>query len=451
METNANSPMERRTKPQPVATVERGNVALDIYPTTNTVNGKEYPQFRFTYISGSQRIRRRFSDLEEAKREAALVATKLANNEAEVLKLTGTERVDYVKAMQKLREWRLDADLNDAVKDYVSAVKRLPLDTTLREVVDFYFRRNPATLPQKAVREVVDELIAVKVKAENSEVYLEDVESRLGRFADAMQMNIGQVTGPMIERHLDTFVSPRTKRNHLRLITTLFKFAVKRKYLSKDALDELTGIELPKAKDGEVLIFSPDELREILTTARPELLPWIAIAAFSGLRAAELQRLDWSEVNLTEKHVEVPASKAKTASRRLAPLPDNAVAWLRPYVKSEGRVTGFENMAKQIGWLVQDVNKARQARAEQEGKEPKSAPKFSWRRNGLRHSFVSYRVAEIKDVEQVALEAGNSPTMVFQNYRKVVSEAEAVKWFAIVPPAEETNVIPMPTAAVAQS
>jgi integrase len=433
-----------------VATVERGNIALDIYPATNTVNGKEYAQFRFTYISGSQRVRRRFADLEEAKREAELVATALVNNEAEVLKLTGAERADYVKAMQKLREWRTDVDLDDAVKDYVAAVKRLPQDTTLREVVDFYFRRNPANLPQKTAREVVDELIAVKIKAQKSAVYLKDVGGRLGRFADAMMMNIGQVTGPMIERHLDTFTSGRTKKNHLRLITTLFKFAVKRKYLTKDALDELTGIELPDADGGEIQIFSPDELREILTAARAEILPWIVIAAFSGLRAAELQRLDWSEVNLTEQHVEVPASKAKTASRRLAPLPDNAVAWLRPHVKSEGRVTGFENMAKQIDWLVQDVNKARQARAEQEGKEPKSAPKFIWRRNALRHSFISYRVAEIKDVAQVALEAGNSPTMVFRNYRKLVTEGEAVKWFAIVPPAEEENIIPMPAATVAR-
>lgn len=53
--------------------------------------------------------------------------------------------------------------------------------------------------------------------------------------------------------------------------------------------------------------------------------------------------------------------------------------------------------------------------------------------NGLRHSFISYRVAAIKKVAEVALEAGNSPQMIFSNYRELVSR-DAKEWFAIVPP-----------------
>ena len=37
--------------------------------------------------------------------------------------------------------------------------------------------------------------------------------------------------------------------------------------------------------------------------------------------------------------------------------------------------------------------------------------------HGLRHSFISYRVAETQDVAKVALEAGNSPQIIFQHYR----------------------------------
>ena len=44
--------------------------------------------------------------------------------------------------------------------------------------------------------------------------------------------------------------------------------------------------------------------------------------------------------------------------------------------------------------------------AEFEGWEP-----LAWKHNALRHSFISYRVAK------VSLEAGNSPRMVFSNYR----------------------------------
>jgi hypothetical protein len=36
----------------------------------------------------------------------------------------------------------------------------------------------------------------------------------------------------------------------------------------------------------------------------------------------------------------------------------------------------------------------------------------SWKRNGLRHSFISYRIAPVKNENTVSLEAGNSPQMI---------------------------------------
>ena len=47
---------------------------------------------------------------------------------------------------------------------------------------------------------------------------------------------------------------------------------------------------------------------------------------------------------------------------------------------------------------------------------------------------------------QTALEAGNTPKIIFSNYRELVKPADAVKWFAIEP-AVPANVIPAPVAA----
>jgi len=57
--------------------------------------------------------------------------------------------------------------------------------------------------------------------------------------------------------------------------------------------------------------------------------------------------------------------------------------------------------------------------------------------NALRHSFISYRVAQTQNVAQVALEAGNSPRVVFSNYRELVRPTDAEKWFGITPEAVE--------------
>lgn len=78
------------------------------------------------------------------------------------------------------------------------------------------------------------------------------------------------------------------------------------------------------------------------------------------------------------------------------------------------------------------------------------AAKVKWKRNGLRHSFISYRLAEIKNVHQVSLEAGNSPQMVFAHYRQLVTETQAKEWFEIVPPRDLDNVLPIPAATVKQ-
>ena len=58
------------------------------------------------------------------------------------------------------------------------------------------------------------------------------------------------------------------------------------------------------------------------------------------------------------------------------------------------------------------------------------------------------RVAQVQNVAQVALEAGNSPKMTFSNYRELVKPAQAAKWFAISPE-QPANVIPVPKSEAA--
>jgi len=80
----------------------------------------------------------------EARREGELVAAKLANGENDVLRLTSTDRAVYMQAAAHLRP--LEVPLNVAALEYVSAVKSLPDGATLKEAVDFFRRRNPASL-----------------------------------------------------------------------------------------------------------------------------------------------------------------------------------------------------------------------------------------------------------------------------------------------------------------
>ncbi len=58
---------------------------------------------------------------------------------------------------------------------------------------------------------------------------------------------------------------------------------------------------------------------------------------------------------------------------------------------------------------------------------------IEWPNNVLRHSYATYRLAQCQDASRVALEMGNSPQMLFRNYRELADEHDAAAWFAIAP------------------
>ncbi|MCX6873583.1 MAG: hypothetical protein NTW21_07220 [Verrucomicrobia bacterium] len=61
------------------------------------------------------------------------------------------------------------------------------------------------------------------------------------------------------------------------------------------------------------------------------------------------------------------------------------------------------------------------------------ALKIGWPHNVLRHSFISYRIAKIKSADQVALAAGNSPSIIFKHYRELTTDNQVEEWFGILP------------------
>ncbi len=133
-------------------------------------------------------------------------------------------------------------------------------------------------------------------------------------------------------------------------------------------------------------------------------------------------RLDWQTVKLERGHIEITAANAKTASRRIVPILPNLAAWLKPHAKQTGKI--LPSGADYYHELM------REAAAET---KMENLPAVELKHNALRHSFISYRVADTQNVAQVALEAGNSPAMVFGHYRELVTTDDAKKWFAIKP------------------
>jgi hypothetical protein len=56
-----------------------------------------------------------------------------------------------------------------------------------------------------------------------------------------------------------------------------------------------------------------------------------------------------------------------------------------------------------------------------------------WKNNALRHSYVTYAMAQERDAWKVAEQVGNSPRVLQAHYKGLVLATDATEWFGITP------------------
>ena len=68
-----------------------------------------------------------------------------------------------------------------------------------------------------------------------------------------------------------------------------------------------------------------------------ELLPFLVLGLFCGVRSdGELQKLQWSDIDLNDKIVTIRPEVSKTKRRRFVDLSNNAKAWLQLFIQRAG-------------------------------------------------------------------------------------------------------------------
>jgi integrase len=402
-----------------------GNVTVKIYQRTRPTNtgGTRTIYEVANYVNGTRRLTS-FSEHAPARREAERIAGLLSAGESTAANLRADEAAEYGNAVAILRNASLETSLQTVADRYAEAVKILGSENIV-EAAKEYIRRNPVERPARTVRQVADELIEVKTKRKASERYLQDLRYQLNKLCEKFPENVDTVTTGDLQLWFDRLdAAPRTVRNIRSAAAALFRFAEARCYIGKGD-NPATATEKIKAKNGDdIEIYSPDEVARLLAAAPDSIRPAMAIQAFTGIRTAELMRLEWQSVKLDRQHIEITAANAKTASRRIVPILPNLAAWLKPHAKKSGSI--FPSGADYYHELT------RETAGNTKGDK---LPAVELKHNALRHSFISYRVASIQNVAQVALEAGNSPAMIFGHYRELVTADDAKKWFSIQPKA----------------
>jgi integrase len=314
--------------------------------------------------------------------------------------------------------------------EYLECAESLkPFNATIRDAVNFYLPHLHASNRTCSAAELVDELLKVKEADGASERYLSDLRSRLTQFSDSFDGKpVAEITSAQVDEWLRNLsdkktakrLSPVTRNNFRRVLIVAFNFACERGYSAGNPAEKSARA---KVIEGAIGILTVEETARLLESAAPELVPYVAIGAFAGLRRAELERLDWREIDLEGGLIEVTAKKAKSARRRFVRIQPNLSKWLQPYAQLSGNVTPLH---------YRDLlDAARDA-----------AGIDQWPHNALRHSFASYHLTCFSDAAALALELGHTNSnLVFQHYRQLVKPKQAERYWKITPAAGSKKVI----------
>ncbi len=342
----------------------------------------------------SERVFRRFAIAQEADDFAAGLRSQRQKEGEAAFSIPASLRVEAVECAEILR----------------------PYSATIREACQWYAEHVLKYRNTPTVAEIVGKLIADTGAAGRRGLTTKDLRYRLGVFSKTFgTRKLSEITLPELQAWSnDPTLSARSRITMLTKVSQLYRYAEKHGWCEKNIA---ANVARPDAPDGEPGFLSVEKCAKLLECAPAhDLLSYVALGLFAGIRAAELRRLTWDKVKLTEGIIIVDGSVAKTKSRRIIELHETARAWLTLCGKRSGPVVEPVNFRKRLDSLRKDAGLVK-----------------GWPDNALRHTAATYTYALSQDAVRVSAMLGNSPDVLHRHYRGLATKADAEKFFSLRP------------------
>ena len=362
-------------------------------------------------MRGAKRVPRSFKtkelareDIDEHLAHEAPEKEDSRNNAVSLYHLTQHERIDVLEALEIL----------DGV-------------ASLREAASFYLsHHHPGAETTLTVQDLFEEYRKAKSRANCREWHLRTIDYRIGKFSAAFGTKaICAIGAGDIERWLDGYksnrgklLSPVSRNNFLTYLNSFFNYAVKKGYASSNPVERIDRAHFDRS---EIAILTPEQVRSLLNAAQaqtPELVAYLAIAVFAGVRPTELQRLTWEDVNLDLRYIHIGGAAAKGHSERYVDIEDVLAEWLKQYGGESGQVCPGDTYV-----FTKLFNKARE----------EAGLKEAWKPDVLRHTYASYHVAKYQRKDKTALMMGHSVKMLDRHYRKPLHRSHVKEFWSILP------------------
>lgn len=387
---------KRMAKAKVVKALKKNGVTITAW------NGHPVYKWRVSFPDGARRRTKGFKTKAGANGATAFADKKRGDIDKDGIRheaITNEER----RAIMAFRE--IIASLPDSVSK-----------ASLGEVVEEYRKRADVRRKSMTISELIDRYVTSLEKRKLSKSHRSSTETRLRKFeSDHGKWIACDISDEVAGDWLHGLDFAALTINHYRAaLLQMFNYGLKIRAVEANPIE---AIDKLKEDCREIGILSPAEAANLLSHCSDKILPAIAIGLFAGLRRSEISRLDWSQVDFQQKHIEVKAGNSKSAARRLVPMRKNLRQWLDPYRQQNGLVMPTEMIYRSR------LDSAR-----------KAAGIKQWPHNALRHSFASYNLAAFENAPALAGEMGHGSTkMIFEHYRALVTRKQGKSYWRIAP------------------
>lgn len=352
------------------------------------------------FLNG-RRVQLSFKTKADAEDEMARRKAKLRESGHQAFSLTDAERVTF-------------AALRDRLQQH---------GATMTEAVEFYLQHaKPVKEPVK-LDELITRCRAAKLEEGLSDRYLKQMKSSTESFAKAGHGNrpAHEITSEDVLCWLRANQwEPKTWNNYRTDLRTLFQWGIDERYLAMNPCD---AVPRKKIADGEIAFMAVDDVERLLQRAsmvkpgalRRDCLAAAVLGLFCGLRPErELGQMTWDAVR--EDVVWVRGHTAKSRSRRVVDLSENARAWLALCPSREGKILP-KNFTRKWKALRKAVGLFDE-----------------WPHDAMRHTFATMWLAQHGDEKRLQLLMGHvSAELIYKHYRGQTTPAEARRFWELRP------------------
>lgn len=221
----------------------------------------------------------------------------------------------------------------------------------------------------------------------------------------------------------------KRKKDIRAALVQFYRWAKKEGIAGNDAVTVADRLPEIGGQHGERKIMTTDQFVECAQMIGEDFRAWLVLGCFAGLRPEEIcpatekrsikRGLRCEEIDWDFRVIRIAPEVSKVKLPRIVPMSDALIAWL----EWAGIAPGMEGPV----CMVEPAKSGELARL------GKLVFGGEWPRNACRHSYGSYRNAQIRDLAKVAEEMGSSVTMLHRHYHNPQPQEIGAAWFALRP------------------